>query len=352
MINPFDETPAEKEENVLDMVRRGYSYQQIMKTCHVSPNDITRIKREHGLIGNNTSNNTGKISKETQALIMFGKGKGLFEVATELDIDADDVFVIYQKFQRLRNNETFISMYERVKGNMHPFFQLFEIVNGLRLSPAYVGQLAALGTRLPLLGNIYSNLCRDIQILNSQRGYLGLQVNNAQNHLEQFMASLAFYGKECETKRNELDYLNSEIDKKKTFIQNLDNQEGYQRIKKESTEQTKSIIKNNPLLMAVTVSSTVEAIRRYPNNQQLFYDLWARQGYSALSQETWMRSHTTQLLQLSEQVQIEIAEQITKMVVSKIQENDSSAGGTLVVSHGQTPPAMTTKGNQSLANKI
>ncbi len=109
------------------------------------------------------------------------------------------------------------------------------------------------------------------------------------------------------------------------FIQNFDNQEGYQRIKKESTEETKSIIKNNPLLMAVTVSSTVEAIRRYPNNQQLFYDLSARQGYSALSQETWMQFHTTQLLQLSEQVQIEIAEQITKMVVSKIQDGNRKA---------------------------
>jgi len=32
MINPFDETPAEKEENVLDIVKRGYSYPQIMKS--------------------------------------------------------------------------------------------------------------------------------------------------------------------------------------------------------------------------------------------------------------------------------------------------------------------------------
>jgi len=40
------------------------------------------------------------------------------------------------------------------------------------------------------------------------------------------------------------------------------------------------------------------------------------------------------------------------MVVSKVQENNPNAGGTLVLSYGQTPPAMTTKGNQSLANKI
>jgi hypothetical protein len=320
MVNPFDETPAEKEENVLDMVRRGYSYQQIMKACHVSPNDITRIKREHGLIGNNTSNNAGKISEEKQALIMFGKGKGLFEVATELDIDADDVFVIYQKFQRLRNNETFISMYEHVKGNMHPFFQLFDVMNGLGMTPMYVGQLAGYGTRLPYLGNIYSNLCRDIQILNSQRGYLGLQVNNAQNHLEQFMASLAFYGKECETKRNELDYLNYEIDKKKTFIQNLDNDDKYIRIKEDAKRETKLLMQKSQVIFAVTLSATIEAIRRYPDNQILIHDIVTSQSNSeARYQQQWMESHTPQLLRLVKNVENEISEQITRAVVSNME---------------------------------
>ena len=34
MINPFEQTPAEKEEYVLDMLQRGYSWPQIMKECH------------------------------------------------------------------------------------------------------------------------------------------------------------------------------------------------------------------------------------------------------------------------------------------------------------------------------
>ena len=184
-----------------------------------------------------------------------------------------------------------------------------------------------------------------------KKRYLGLQLNDAQNQLEQYKTSLEFFYKECEIKRNELLTINYELSARKKFIQSFDNNEGYQRIKKESTEQTKSIIKNNPLLMAVTVYSTVEAIRRHPNNQQLLYDLSVRKGYSALNEETWIQSYTTQLLQLSEQVRIEIAEKITKMVVSKIQENDSNTAGILVVSHGQTPPAMT-HDRQSIANKI
>jgi uncharacterized protein YerC len=317
MVNPFEQTPAEKEENVLDMVRRGYSYQQIMKACHVSPNDITRIKREHGLIGNNTSNNAGKISKEKQALIMFGKGKGLFEVATELDIDADEVFVIYQKFQRLRENETFISKYEHVKGNIQPYLHMFDLMNDMGMTPQQVGQLAGYGIRLPYLWNIYSKLCNDIQIMESQKRYLGLQLYNAQIQLARYKASLEFYYKECVMKRNDLLAINYEIDTRKKLVQLFDNDEGHQRIKKETAEQTKSIIKSNSLLIAVSVSSSLEAIRRYPRNQQLFYDLSASE-YSTCNQQTCMQSHMSELAQLSEQVQNGIIESIAASVISTI----------------------------------
>jgi len=50
--------------------------------------------------------------------------------------------------------------------------------------------------------------------------------------------------------------------------------------------------------------------------------LSANRGYSAPHQETWLQSHITQLLQLSEQVQIEIAEKITKIAISKLEDKN------------------------------
>jgi len=152
------------------------------------------------------------------------------------------------------------------------------------------------------------------------------------NQIEDYKYSLDYCINEFEQKRNRLLALDYQTKNMQNFIQKFDNQEGYQRIKKESTEQTKSIIKNNHLLVSVTVSSTLEAIRRYPYNQQLFYDLSANPGYSTSNQQTstsnqqtWMHSHTTQLLQLSEQVQTEIAERITNVIMNNIRDrNDDS----------------------------
>jgi hypothetical protein len=323
MVNPFYQTPAEKEECVLEMLGRGYGWNQTMKECHVSPNTISSIKKKFS--GDDASKSTSQISKETQALKLFKEGWKPLDIAIELDLEPDSVFQLHKKFYQLIGLDAFNQAYEHVNGNIASFLHLFDLMNGLGMNPEQVAQQAGYGINLPYLGSIHSALRNEIRAMECYRHNLHLQLNAMTNQIEDYKSSIEYYSNESEKKRIEISLLDYQMKNMQNFIQNFDNQEGYQRIKKESTEETKSIIKNNPLLMAVTVSSTVEAIRRYPNNQQLFYDLSARQGYSALSQETWMQSHTTQLLQLSEQVQIEIAEQITKMVVSKIQDGNRKA---------------------------
>lgn len=180
-------TPSEKEEFVLDMLQRGYSYSQIMEECHVSPSTISSIRKK--FLGDDTSKSASQISKETQALKLFGEGRSLFQVATELDIATDNVFAMYQNFLRLRNMEGFITMYEQVKGNIQPFLHMFDLVNNLGMTPEQVAQLTGYGITLPYLCDIHSRLCNDVQIIESQKRYLGLQLNDAQNQLEQYKTS-------------------------------------------------------------------------------------------------------------------------------------------------------------------
>jgi len=327
MVNPFEQTPAEKEEYVLDMLERGYSWPQIMKECHVSPNTISSVKKKFfGSAEDDASKSASQISKETQALKLFGEGKTVFQVATELDIATDFVFVIYQNFQRLRNMEAFISMYEQVKGNIQPFVHLFDLMNGLKMTPADVAQLAGCGIRLPYLGNIHSKLCNDIQILEWQKRYLVFQLNCAQNQLERFKASLEFYHKECEMKKNELFYLDSEIYKKINIIQNLANDNGYIRIKEAAKKETKLLLQKNQVSFAVTLSATLEAIRRYPNNHTLISDIVTSRCFSPTSyQKPWLESHGPELLQLMQNVQDEMAEHIAKKSINVLEINHSES---------------------------
>jgi len=285
MVNPFEQTPAEKEEYVLDMVRRGYSYQQIMKACHVSPNDITKIKREHGLIENNTSNNAGKISKETHALKLFKEGWKALDVAIELDLEPDTVFSIQKKFYQLIGLDEFNQAYHQINGNLGPFLQIIDSMNRFRMNVEHILDAVKYGNALPYLHHHYVILSSRIHHLESYGYKLHSQLNAMANQIGDYKYALDNCINEFEQKRNGLLALDYQTKNMQNFIQEFDNQEGYQRIKKESTEQITSIIKNNHLLVAVTVSSTLEAIRRYPYNQQLFYDLWTSPGHSTSNQK-------------------------------------------------------------------
>jgi hypothetical protein len=325
MVNPFEQTPAEKEECVLDMLERGYGWNQIMKECHVSPNTISSIKKKFSGSADDTSKNAGQISKETQALKLFKEGWKPLDIAIELDLEPDSVFQIQKKFYQLIGLDEFNQAYHQINGNLGPFLQIIDSMNRFGMNVEQILDAVKYGNALPHLQHHYLILSNRIRHLESYGYNLHSQLNLMANQIEDRKSSIECYSNESEKKRIEISVLDYQIKNMQNFIQKFDNQEGYQRIKKESTEQTKSIIKDNRLLVAVTVSSTLEAIRRYPYNQELFYDLSASGSYSTSNQQTWIQSHTTQLVQLSEQVQIEIAEQITNVIINNIRDrNDES----------------------------
>ncbi len=316
MVNPFIQTKAQQEKDVLEMIEGGYSYPQIMKECHVSPNTIADVKKKY--LGVEAPNNSRQISKETLALKWFGEGKTLFQVAIELDIEADYVFTIYQKFQRLRNREGFISKYEQVKGNLRPFLDLFDLTNRLGMTLEQVAQLATCGLRLPYLWNFHSRLCTDIHIVEWQKRYMRFQLNNAYNQLDWYKTSLESCYRECEMKRNELLALNSEIDRRKKMIQNFDNDEGYNRIREQVKKESKLVMQDFRIMTTVTLCATFEAIKRYPDNQALVLDITSSQNNSQMQNQQLWKSHEPQMLELIENVQNEIAERITGAIVSNI----------------------------------
>ena len=323
MVNPFEKTPAEKEECVLDMLERGYGWNQIMKECHVSPNTISSITKKFS--GDDGSKSVNQISKETHALKLFKEGWKALDIAIELDLDPDSVFQIQKKFYQLIGLDDFNQAYHHINGNLEPFLQIIESMNRFGMNVEQILDAVKYGNALPYLHYHYITRSTLIRYLESYRYNLHSQLNLMANQIEHYKSSIECYSNESEKKSIEISVLDYQIKNMQNFIQNFDNQEGYQRIKKESTEETKSIIKNNPLLMAVTVSSTLEALRRYPYNRELLYDLSVRRRYTTSDQETSMQVHTTQLLRLCEQVQIEIVEQITKMAISKIQGKNSES---------------------------
>jgi hypothetical protein len=223
---------------------------------------------------------------------------------------------MYQNFLRLQNVDSLISAYMHVKGNIQPFLKLYDLMNFLGMTPDQVARQVEFGLKLPFLNAMRSEQTGIVQSLNWQRQQLGNQLDFMREQVGKCKDVLEFYDTQCQIKKNELATLSEEIKMMKNFIESFDQDEGYVRIKEVANTQTKLIMQNNQAISAVTLSATLEAVRRYPDSQRLFFDIVTSQVESGPPhQNHLMESHAPQLLQLMQQVQNEMAERIAGIIV-------------------------------------
>jgi chromosome segregation ATPase len=83
---------------------------------------------------------------------------------------------------------------------------------------------------LPELEERYHALNRQTASLGSEKRKLSVSVTMLKNQIDVALSELEYYRYEYEMKKKELLALNSEVNAKKNFIQNFDNDEGFIRI--------------------------------------------------------------------------------------------------------------------------
>jgi hypothetical protein len=317
-INVFEDTPEDKEQYIVEMLQQGYSYKQIMTQWHVSPSSISAVKKKFfGSSDNENLIEASKITKESQAFRLFQQGKSVVDAKIECDIDSSDAALYLEKYQELSNFHNFNIAYKEVKGVIVPFFEFFNLTKSLGMTSEKVAEAVKCGNALPQLQTMHSNLSSEVRALEREKMNLGCLVQLMADEKEDCMAELQYLQHQCDTKKNELLALDSNINSKNALIKNFDNHEAYIRIKEAAVEQTKFILRENRLLLATTLSATLEAIRKYPDIEGLILDLVISHDYSTSSnQQIWADSHRKQLLQLSEYVHTEIVEKVTRLTVN------------------------------------
>jgi hypothetical protein len=123
--------------------------------------------------------------------------------------------------------------------------------------------------------------------------------------------NLQCYNYETEMKKQEYLQVSQEVNVKKNFIQNFDNEEGLIRIKESANKEIESIMQENRSLLALTIAATFEALRKYPAGQELVLQLLMPDSTN-LYQQFSIDVHKNKLLELCNQIQSEMIEQIAR----------------------------------------
>src|SRR5918999_6365159 len=102
----------EKEELVLELYyEKDYTYRQIAKELHMSPNQIQDIIKRHEEKTNAKANKKKELSLSSKAYKLFSKGKTNMEVAITLDIPQVQVAQFYLQYLKLRGQDKLVILH-------------------------------------------------------------------------------------------------------------------------------------------------------------------------------------------------------------------------------------------------
>jgi predicted DNA-binding protein YlxM (UPF0122 family) len=116
-----------RERLVLELYyEKDYTYRQIAKELHMSPNQIQDIIRRHEEKNNAKSNKKMELSLFSKAYKLFSKGKSSLEVAIMLDIPQPQVTQFFLQYWKLRGQDKLVTLHALLGDRIFSFFKLYK----------------------------------------------------------------------------------------------------------------------------------------------------------------------------------------------------------------------------------
>ena len=123
----------EKENLVIDLLKKGYKTREIVKLAHVSNTTIIKIRAKLPAEVNEelqqSDQNKKPLSVSSEAFKLFLKGKPVVRVAIELDLTTDRALKIQSDYMVLRNMGLASRVLMENRKNLGAYLKLFDYVN-------------------------------------------------------------------------------------------------------------------------------------------------------------------------------------------------------------------------------
>lgn len=155
MDSPSNMTRAEKEQYVIELLKKNKGSRVIAERAHMSFSDIGRIRKKmekeielekrrlEGKGGNNS-----KSSKRTQAIKMFSEGKDATDIVIGLDLPPERIRSILREYLEVRNMYDVLQVYEQIKDHRRysfpSFLRLYMTANSLEMGEEQINKVLEL----------------------------------------------------------------------------------------------------------------------------------------------------------------------------------------------------------------
>lgn len=231
-------TVKEKEKHVLKLRKEeNKTYKQIAHELRISPREISRILKEDN--GKEEAKERKKIvlSKTTQALQLFKRGKSPIDVAIKLDFSLQEVQILYHDYLISNDRHHFVQAFNEFDNDsLRDFIEYdrFMKENGIGKKETIEGIKKS--NDYPKIKDEHDAISNELKELKRQRDdfiadnkslmYKNFELNKEYNLLVP----------KIESSKKELQLTKNELNKKRELLDNITNSEDYTILEKKSKE--------------------------------------------------------------------------------------------------------------------
>ena len=241
-INNNDYDPTEREKKVLELYDQDKSTREIAKELRMSLRDISIILRKnqasHGIAIMDNENDNNKKSpneKATQAYKLFSKGTKLSDVAIDLGLREKQASNLFSEFLLLNGQQELYDIYLAEKYYLRSLLKLHGLLKreGLTIDNNNIEwfvNMVNIGTyKIPEIQKQHAKAKDELEVIEYKRVMSKHELDIMNNQIILLRRSVYQLSATCNRKRNEIAYLQNQIQVLRGQINELNNRNQQQQ---------------------------------------------------------------------------------------------------------------------------
>jgi hypothetical protein len=245
----------EREKKVLELYYQGKSTRDIAKELRMSLRDISIILRknqashgiaitDNGINNNSNNNNKSPNQKATQAYKLFSKGTKLSDVAIELGLREKEASKLFSEFLRLKGQHELYDIYQDEKYYLRSLLKLHRLLKREEMAAAndnnniewFVNMVKTGTYKIPEIQKQYSKAKDELEVIEYKRVMSKHELDNMNNQVMLLRRSVCQLSATCNNKRNEIAYLQNQIQVLLSQINELKDRNQQQQVEEVQNE--------------------------------------------------------------------------------------------------------------------
>jgi hypothetical protein len=264
----------EKEKYVIELRKQDKTYREIAHELKISPREISRILKKSNSEMEEKERKKIVLSKSSQALQLYKKGKSPIDVAIKLDLSPQESNSLYHNYLYLNNLHHFIETFKEFDyDSLQDIIDHYDIMKENGIGKKEIVEAIKISNEYPKIKEEYHDISEELKELKRQRDFYipdNKMLISKNCELNNELKSLILKN---ETQNRLLQLAENELNKKRVLLNRIHNSEDYTTLKNKVEEQINDFLSQKKDFFKLAITIILDIIKEDPEKDLLINNI-------------------------------------------------------------------------------